>query len=91
MRLDPVVRPGCVYAWICTSSTAEGLARDRSPILASSGDARVPHGSLRGGRAQRPAGDLHTSKVRVWSSLPQAMRSPSVVWSLIGMAAGRPK
>lgn len=26
----PVVRPGSVYAWLCTSATAEGLARGRA-------------------------------------------------------------
>src|ERR1035437_23835 len=29
-RLDPVVRPGCVGAWLCTSARMEGLARGRA-------------------------------------------------------------
>src|SRR5665647_2578515 len=27
---DPVVWPGCVYAWLCTSAAVEGLARRRA-------------------------------------------------------------
>src|SRR5450631_4236695 len=27
---DPVVWPGSVYAWLCTSATVEGLARGRA-------------------------------------------------------------
>ena len=27
---DPVVWPGCVYAWLCTSATVEGLTRGRA-------------------------------------------------------------
>jgi hypothetical protein len=30
MPLDPVVWPGSVYAWLCTSATVEGLARGRA-------------------------------------------------------------
>jgi hypothetical protein len=30
MPLDPVVWPGCVYAWLCTSATVQGLACGRA-------------------------------------------------------------
>jgi hypothetical protein len=30
MPLDPVVWPGCVYAWLRTSATVDGLARGRA-------------------------------------------------------------
>jgi hypothetical protein len=28
---DPVVWPGCVYAWLCTSAAVEGLAQQQGP------------------------------------------------------------
>jgi len=45
-RLDPVVWPGCVSAWLCTSATVEGLARGRACWAAGQiGESTHPPGS----------------------------------------------